>query len=115
MSELSRVCWLYDGHLNAGGYGRSWHLLVHRASYEAHYGPIPPGLHVDHTCRVRSCYNPSHLEPVTQDENNKRAGAAVTHCPQGHEYSEENTYRSPKGERRCMECNRIRGRVPHVR
>ena len=30
--------------------------------------------------------------------------AAKTHCPHGHEYTEENTYIDPKGSRRCREC-----------
>lgn len=33
-----------------------------------------------------------------------------THCPQGHTYSDENTYRTPSGHRRCKECNRQRAR-----
>lgn len=31
---------------------------------------------LDHLCRVRSCCNPAHLEPVSHAENTKR-GAAV--------------------------------------
>jgi hypothetical protein len=33
-----------------------------------------------------------------------------THCPSGHEYSPENTYRSPGGGRACRACTRIRNR-----
>ena len=29
----------------------------------------------------------------------------VTHCPQGHEYNEENTYHDNRGSRRCKKCN----------
>lgn len=28
-----------------------------------------------------------------------------THCRNGHQYTAENTYRSPRGERRCKKCN----------
>lgn len=34
--------------------------------------PIPVGLDLDHLCRVRSCVNPDHLEPVTRAENLRR-------------------------------------------
>lgn len=39
--------------------------------------------------------------------------ASVTHCPQGHEYSDENTYRYPsgKGGRQCKACSRKRTAV----
>lgn len=33
-----------------------------------------------------------------------------THCPQGHEYTRENTYTDKKGCRSCVECNRQRAR-----
>jgi group I intron endonuclease len=37
-----------------------------------------------------------------------RARAAlITHCPQGHEYTEENTRTNKKGKRQCKECARI--------
>jgi hypothetical protein len=34
---------------------------------------------------------------------------AKTHCPHGHEYTEENTYRYRSG-RRCKECRRAKNR-----
>lgn len=94
--DLATGCWLWDGPRNWGGYGtvapRTYGTgLAHRAFYEHFVGPIPTGLHLDHLCRVTLCVNPSHLEPVTQHENNRRQMAAITHCPQGHEYSAENT------------------------
>lgn len=72
-------CWLWRGSLNEAGYGLIFDtaqrrpLLVHRLSYETLVGPIPEGLHLDHLCRTRSCLNPTHLEPVTAAENNRRA------------------------------------------
>lgn len=38
-----------------------------------------------------------------------------THCPQGHEYTPDNTQWSTQGHRRCAECNRIRGRENHAK
>lgn len=84
---------------------------AHRFAYEALVGPIPAGMHLDHLCRNRACYNPRHLEPVAQAENNRRAGldtrARRTHCPKGHsDWAENNA-----GSRRCAECHRQRERV----
>lgn len=93
--------------------GRPW--LAHRWSYEHFVGPIPDGLQLDHLCKFRGCVNPEHLEPVTSAENNYRSEtwAAVnrrkTHCPQGHEYTVENTYLRPRGSRVsriCRTCQR---------
>src|SRR5699024_3079756 len=40
------------------------------------YGPIPPGLVVDHICHNKSCVNVNHLRLVTQAENmQNRKGA----------------------------------------
>jgi hypothetical protein len=58
---------------------------AHRVAWEMTYGPIPEDKpHLDHLCRVRACIRPDHLEPVTQEENNRRAGEAHTSCPRGH-------------------------------
>lgn len=60
--------------------------------------------------------NPEHLEPVTPAENARRAAAAVTHCPKGHEYTEENTYLRPDtGHRLCKRCRREANRESYER
>lgn len=77
-------CWRWTGQKNRFGYGqltvnrdgKSRCLGAHRFSYEAHVGPIPEGLEIDHLCRVRDCVNPEHLEPVTRAENVRRSWAA---------------------------------------
>lgn len=116
-------CWLWSGFKDENGYGRVWFgtkgIRTHRLSYELNIGPIPEGLVIDHLCRNRACCNPAHLEPVTNEENVRRGVVgkatrerqlAKTHCPQGHEYSEENTYRQPSAPkiRYCRTCRKQR-------
>lgn len=64
-------CWEWDK-LDSHGYGSN---KEYRRSYEAFVGPIPAGLHIDHLCVNRPCVNPEHLEPVTFQENIRRAVA----------------------------------------
>lgn len=120
--DKTDACWNWTGTQNGRGYGffaphRSGYVQVHRYSYEKLIGPIPEGLTIDHLCRNKLCVNPEHLEPVTAGENTRRAqiahgiGVAVTHCPQGHEYTVENTYVEPKGSRSCRTCRVERTRI----
>jgi hypothetical protein len=111
-------CWLFTG-AKVTGYGvlsrgpaGAGRIQAHRAAWELLVGPIPEGLQIDHLCRVRNCVNPDHLEPVTPRENFLRGegvsgkNARKTHCPQGHPYDEQNTYRTPTGGRQCLTCRR---------
>lgn len=41
--------------------------------------------------------------------------ASVTHCPQGHEYNEENTYHPPSGGRKCRTCQAMRLRERYAK
>jgi hypothetical protein len=112
-------CWLWTGGKTDGGYGL-WHrrenrkvitLLPHRVSYELVVGPIPEGYTIDHKCRLLTCVNPAHLEPVPHSVNLLRgntvnaANAAKTHCKHGHEFTPDNTYIHPSaGTRSCRKC-----------
>jgi len=105
-------CWLWIGYIDSKGYGGLGGRRAHRIAYELLVGPIPHGLQLDHLCRVTSCINPRHLEPVTNAENARRARAARTHCKRGHEFTPENTYYSPKRPtvRQCRACSKEQGR-----
>lgn len=66
-------CWEWTGAAASTGYGRiGGSDYVHRVSHETYKGPIPEGHQVDHLCRNRICFNPQHLEAVTQEENLRR-------------------------------------------
>lgn len=114
-------CWAWGGDLSPNGYGtvHVWGrgTMAHRVFYEYFIAPIPPGLDLDHLCRVRNCVNPWHLDPVTRSVNLKRAAnpkhnSSKTHCPQGHPYEGENLYITPStGGRVCLTCNRAQGRA----
>jgi len=116
-------CWTWLGSKDGNGYG----LLAtgggrckraHRISWEMAGRPdLIDGMHLDHLCRVRHCVRPDHLEQVTPAVNILRGvgagatNAVKTHCPQGHEYTEANTYRwsnAPTVSRQCRTC--LRGR-----
>lgn len=70
-------CWLWQLTCDHFGYGRLRHQgklwNAHRFYWVQANGPIPDGLQLDHLCRVPSCVNPAHLEPVTPAENMARA------------------------------------------
>lgn len=117
-------CWLWQGRIDRAGYGRlggSDHYggpLAHRVSYTLLVGPIPEGLTIDHLCRVTSCVNPSHLEPVSMRENLLRSpltwggrNVRKTHCKHGHPFDEENTYWRRSGGRHCKTCTKERGEL----
>lgn len=114
--EMTESCWLWKGTINRDGYGkitvkRGSYLGVHRLSYMLFKGDIGEGLTIDHLCGVKNCINPDHLEAVTAQTNWRRSPLHPynrTHCPQNHEYTEENTYLTNCGKRQCRTCNRLR-------
>lgn len=115
ISEPNTGCWLWISTLDRHGYGvlsvKNKTVFAHRFSYQRSIGPIPDGLTLDHLCRVRSCVNPVHLQPISSRENVLRGegtgarNARKTHCLVGHEFNDENKYINARGERQCRPCN----------
>jgi len=109
-------CWNFNGTPDKDGYGCLTYsgktYKIHRFSYLLFKGEIPPNYVIDHLCGNRNCYNPDHLEAVTQSENINRGhtGKKNNHqslkssCPNGHKYTPENTYINPKSSRECRIC-----------
>lgn len=116
--------WLWQGARGPDGYGyvhdAGGTRLVHRVAYELLVGPIPPGLTVDHRCRVTNCVNPMHMELVTLQEHGRRSNAVrdysaveqprQTHCKRGHAFTGENTYLR-RGWQQCRTCKREANRA----
>lgn len=119
-------CWLWTAGLTKKGYGK-FHPTTEK-TVSAHVfmnGNAPEGLQWDHLCRVKHCVRRSHLEAVTGRENVRRQPARdrfaaarkaasrrrpFTHCVNGHEFTTENTYTPPDGERECRTCRSLRRR-----
>lgn|SRR3990167_850289 len=115
-------CWWFRGGFErreqSHGYRVvSWlggHESAHRLSYRLFKGEVPKGMVVMHSCDTPPCVNPEHLSIGTQAANmadKMRKGRhrgngyeRKTHCPQGHEYVEENIYWF-EGRRYCRSCH----------
>jgi hypothetical protein len=109
--DQSDGCWLWTGYVKPNGYASFYpgggrgvaKVYAHRFSYEMHKGAIPESMEIDHTCNVRSCVNPDHLEAVTHRVNLDRAVDRRTHCKSAHPLSGANLY-VWRGNRSCRTC-----------
>jgi hypothetical protein len=111
--EKTETCWLWRGHVEANGYGRTsigappnrtaW--LAHRLAWVIENGPIPPGRWVLHRCDVRRCVRPSHLFLGTHEEN-MRDAAAKGRLGKGHRGSANGTAKLTELDVRCIRALR---------
>lgn len=123
--EPTSGCWLWEGgSKGSNGYGGVWYEgrnhYAHRIAVLLSGRQIPPGIQVDHLCRVRCCINPAHLDLVTNQENARRGETgvrsaalrrAVPHCTHGHPYDEANTAYTKAGYRKCRACDRLQAKA----
>ena len=94
-------CWIWQGACNSSGYGffsdNGLNISAHRWSYIQFKSAVPEGLQIDHTCRVRMCVNPDHLEAVSREENIRRIALRSEVEPP------ENKTSSPRKPRRIVQ------------
>ena len=138
--------WMWTASLNHAGYGRfAWTktkgVAAHRAAWMLFRGEIPDGLQVHHTCYVRACVNPRHLELRTPGENTRDSSperkprkpkgqhqTLKAVCKNGHPMEGDNVVwrtdtaqgraRTAAGKRPfryCRECSRESNRRQHAR
>lgn len=106
-------CWRWTGKINERtGYSNvTWGGVNtgHRIAWTLFVGPIPAGMRLDHTCRIRDCVNPDHLRMATAKQNSRWSSEVCggksnsDPCPEGHT---EWAYRPKTGWRYCKACNR---------
>lgn len=89
---------------------------VHQLVAEAFLGPCPPGQEVRHldddpsnNCLTNLAYGTSKQNKADMLRNHGHYKNAITHCPQDHEYTPENTIHGPNG-RECRQCRNDRSR-----
>jgi len=115
--KFTGYCWLWTAATVGAGPDNMYPALqwngkirrAHRLAYLYWNGPIPKGKEVHHTCGVKLCVNPDHLELRTSlthhDEHRPK------YCVQGHKLTPDN--RRDSGA--CRTCARLRAREAYRR
>jgi len=116
-AHMDTPCHEWTGTIGTGGYGQfSLDGATTRAHRFALFGVqarnVSPKIFVCHKCDNPRCVNPEHLYAGSRCDNEQDKVARgrhpehkKTHCPQGHEYSQENT-RVTGNRRYCRACAR---------
>lgn len=122
LSPTPDGCLVWSGGRDWSGYGTinvgdGKTDRTHRVAWILANGrPIPGDLCVLHRCDNPPCCNPGHLFLGTRTDNNadmqakgrgRNGRADLTHCPQGHEYDDGNTYLF-RDARQCRTCRQVR-------
>lgn len=129
--EPNSGCWIWVGAMlgkERGGFRMGpdknfVKIAASRASWLIYKGEIEDGLLVCHKCDVPFCVNPDHLFLGTHKDNtidmvnkNRHFKKKQTHCPNGHEYTKENTgHRKDNGTRWCRSCDRTSAKLKFQR
>lgn len=108
--EMTDTCWIWHGTL-AGKTGPRYcttrkykkiNIQIRRYIYEILVAKIPDNVVAKYTCGNERCVNPDHTRLDTMSKHiragqgprrRKEQCAAITHCPQGHEYAGYNLIR----------------------
>lgn len=113
-----------SGHLRVGlqfNLSQKTNQLVHRLVAEAFLGPQPEGkefvLHWDddpgnnHVENLRWGTKKDNRNDAVRNGKWRSHNSEKTHCVRGHEFTEENTYRSGTSpNRQCRECRKLHDR-----
>jgi hypothetical protein len=67
--DMSGDCWIWMGSKDRDGYGRYENRPAHRIAYELAGHTLPARRPLHHTCGIKHCVNPGHLQPVTFAEH----------------------------------------------
>lgn len=90
---------------------------IHVLMLEAFVGPRPPGHHGCHWDDDKTNNTLVNLRWDTPKGNGSDQSRNNTHCPSGHEYTEQNTYhftrKDGRREKHCRKCRRDRWHAKH--
>lgn len=118
--EVNEVgCWISAYSAGSHGYaqigwradGKRHMVLAHRAAWVHAHGQLPLGMTLDHTCKVKTCVNPSHLRMLPNFENARRIDGLdwpMGQCANGHPNSSLVSHdRVAREGLICADCRRL--------